>query len=165
MSRRRLYDKMTTVDYPAIVSKYLGQVNGEAVHELLQAAEAAEHAYSPYSRLSVGAVVSLESGKQFSGCNVENASYPVGTCAERNALAAAQRYVGRSKDRPRHFALIAIGGDAELVPCSPCGACRQAIAEFNPQCLVQFVSDSPSGLRVIEASIADLLPYSFTTPG
>jgi homotetrameric cytidine deaminase len=105
---------------------------------LLRAAhEAAKHAYAPYSRFTVGAAILLDDGRVFSGCNVENISYGLTNCAERTAIfsavanshpspAAADSEWGT---RPIHLRAVAVvnGSGKE---CSPCGACRQVMAEF-----------------------------------
>jgi cytidine deaminase len=105
------------------------------------------NAHAPYSGFAVGAAV-LAGGRVHAGCNVENASYPVGLCAERAALAAAVAAGARSID-----AVLVVA--AAMV--SPCGMCRQALAEFGPAMPVRLVGDD--GAR--ETSLADLLPSPF----
>ena len=95
------------------------------------AAIARDNAYAPYSGFNVGAAISA-GGKVFSGCNVENASYPVGLCAERAAIAAAVTAGFRDIEA------VVIMADKPIVPC---GMCRQAIAEFNPETPILMVSD------------------------
>ena len=116
--------------------------------ELLHAARRArDHAHAPYSRFPVGAALLTNDGEIFVGANVENASYPISMCAERSALASAVTHGQRS------FAAIAIVGP-EGAAISPCGACRQALAEFGLT------------LRVIrenrdDVALSDLLPDAF----
>jgi cytidine deaminase len=124
--------------------------------QLLEAAaEAAKNAYAPYSKLCVGAALLSETGNFYSGCNVENVSFSLVSCAERNAIAAAVRAEGPS------FGLKAIAVATERgTPISPCGACRQAIREFGPDAAVIFAG--PDG-TVLQRRISQLLPDSFSS--
>ena len=93
--------------------------------ELIQQARAArEQAYAPYSKFPVGAALLTSTGRVFSGCNVENLSFGLTICAERNAVFAA---IAAGE---RKFTKIAIVSDSKT-PISPCGACRQVLAEFG----------------------------------
>lgn len=97
---------------------------------LIEAAAAVgERAYAPYSHFAVGAAVRTRLGGLYVGCNVENVSYPVGVCAERNAIAAAVAAEGPGMVVDS-IAVVARNSDGPA-PCSPCGACRQAIQEFG----------------------------------
>jgi cytidine deaminase len=124
-----------------------------AVSALFDAAKAAQaKAYAPYSRFNVGAALRTPSGAIFSGCNVENAAYPQGACAETGAI-SAMALAGE-----RHIAEILVIGDGEGL-CTPCGGCRQRIREFAaPETPIHIAG--PDGLR-ITLSLAELLPYSF----
>lgn len=119
--------------------------------ELLEAALAArERAYAPYSKFLVGAAVRAISGKIYTGCNIENASYGLTICAERNALFSA---VGAGE---RRFAALCVVGDTEA-PISPCGACRQIMAEFKvPKIILANLKGD-----VKEYTLDELLPLSF----
>ena len=120
--------------------------------ELLEAALAArERAYAPYSKFLVGAAVRAESGKIYTGCNVENASYGLTVCAERNALFSA---VGAGE---RKFTALCVVGDTEE-PISPCGACRQVMAEFKVPCII--LANLKGDVK--EYTLEELLPYGFT---
>ena len=124
-----------------------------AIAALFDAARAAQaKAYAPYSRFNVGAALRTPSGVIFSGCNVENAAYPQGACAETGAI-SAMALAGE-----RHIAEILVIGDGEGL-CTPCGGCRQRIREFaSPETPIHIAG--PAGLR-ITLSLADFLPYSF----
>ena len=121
----------------------------------MQAAEAAaHHAYAPYSSFFVGAAVLLESGEVVAGCNVENASYRLTTCAEQNAITTAVAAYGPGV-RVRAVAVHNLNATA----CQPCGACRQTIAEFaGPEVVIVF--PGPGGSPQT-CTLADLLPSSF----
>jgi len=131
-----------------------GSAEISAADRLLAAAEEARaHAYAPYSRFPVGAAVLSGDGRIFAGCNVENASYPVGTCAEAGAIAAMVAGGAR-----RLAAILVLGGE-DAAGLAPCGACRQRIAEFaTPEAIVHCAG--PAGIgRTIAA--AELLPSTF----
>jgi cytidine deaminase len=121
--------------------------------QLLKAAlEVRERAYAPYSNFSVGAAILDEAGHIHAGCNVENAAYPQGQCAEANAIGAMRAGGGL------RIVAIAIAG-AEGKPCPPCGGCRQRIREFaEPETLI-LLGDA-SGLNA-RHTLTDLLPHSF----
>lgn len=123
------------------------------IQRLFEAARAArERAHAPYSRFAVGAALLDEQGRIHAGCNVENAAYPQGTCAEAGALAAMVLAGGR-----RLQAVLVLGAGAE--PCTPCGGCRQKLREFGTDDLPVIVAD-PSGLRA-RHTLGQLLPASF----
>lgn len=119
--------------------------------ELLAAAKAARaRAYAPYSKFQVGAAVETQDGSIVIGCNVENASYGVGTCAERVAISSAVA-AGH-----RVIRAIAIAGPDGIVT-APCGACRQFIAEFDPAMPVTYTGPG----EPVVTTMAQLLPESF----
>ena len=120
--------------------------------QLKLAIEAARRAYAPYSKFSVGAVLVAADGRTFAGCNVENISYGLTICAERSAVAVAVAA------GCREFSRIIIVADTE-VPVSPCGACRQVLAEFNPDLEVVLTT---FGGKVEFFRLSELLPRPST---
>jgi cytidine deaminase len=127
--------------------------SAEAVAELFAAARRAQaNAYAPYSRFPVGAALRTASGAVFSGCNVENAAYPQGSCAEAGAIAAM------AAAGERQIAEILVVGDGEAL-CMPCGGCRQRIREFAASETPIHVA-GPEGVRAT-FTLAELLPESF----
>ena len=118
--------------------------------DLLDNAEMVRNeAYAPYSNFLVGAALLTHDGDKFTGCNVENVSYGLTMCAERVALGSA---IAKGKNK---FHLLAIVSDSEE-PVVPCGACRQVLAEFNPD--LRILSRNLQG-RTIEFNLATLLPF------
>ena len=119
---------------------------------LCRAASAARrHAYAPYSKFRVGAALLGEDGRVFTGANVENASYGLSLCAERGAVAAA------TAAGVRRFTAIAIASDGAR-PATPCGQCRQVLAEFPPSFPV--LCFTPRGGQV-QSDVRALLPMGF----
>lgn len=127
---------------------------------LLAAARAArEHAHAPYSRFPVGAALATEGGSIFVGCNVENRSYGVTVCAERNAVSAAIVKGALSRER-RAVALAVIADASPLAP--PCGVCLQTLSEFAKDQDLPILLCNPAGERR-EWRLRELLPYPFVT--
>ena len=116
---------------------------------------AAARAYAPYSKYRVGAALLAADGTVFTGCNVENASYGLTNCAERTALFKAV-----SEGRRRFRALAIVGGTARA-PALPCGACRQALAEFCKADMPVAVAPLRAGDPVVRA-LSSYLPFSFS---
>ncbi len=126
----------------------------EQRQELIRKAnEVRRNAYAPYSGYAVGAALLTTDGRIFTGVNVENASYPNGVCAERVAIYKAV------SEGTRDFQAIAVvtenGG-------TPCGFCRQVMAEFNPQ-MVVLIANAQEEL-IMEVPLETLLPYVFVYP-
>lgn len=124
------------IDWPALISA---------------AQRALTHAYAPYSKFRVGAALLTQSGRVVTGCNVENASYGLSICAERNAVFAA---VALGETR---FHALCIATETET-PVAPCGACRQVLHEFAPVFDVRSYGTGPQGLH---QTTATLLPHAF----
>jgi cytidine deaminase len=121
--------------------------------ELIQAAiQARENAYVPYSRFQVGAALLTKSGLVIKGCNVENASFGLTNCAERTALFKA------ISEGHREFAGIAVVADTKG-PVSPCGACRQVMAELCPPDMKVYLANLKG--EVLETTVETLLPGAF----
>jgi cytidine deaminase len=119
---------------------------------LAEAAKAAsERAYCPYSKFRVGAALLTQDGRLYTGCNVENASYGLTICAERNTVfhAVAQGMAAVS--------CLLVYTPTEK-PAAPCGACRQVLNEFGPDAEIRCVCDGP---QTIELKMSDLLPKAF----
>ena len=116
-----------------------------------KAKAAAKHSYSPYSKFRVGAAILTESGKIYSGANIENASYGLCNCAERTAIFTA------AAEGHRVLRAVAVYTPTKT-PTTPCGACRQVINEFGPYVPVISVCDSK---QRIETTSAALLPGAF----
>ena len=121
-----------------------------------EAEKALEFSYSPYSNFSVGAALLCGDGSIYTGCNIENASYPAGNCAERTAVFKA---VSSGK---RDFKAIAVVGGREgkiTDYCPPCGICRQVLSEF---CGDGFKIVLFNGFKEKVLTLAEILPYGFT---
>ena len=124
--------------------------------ELIKVAvEARKLSYSPYSKFAVGAALLCKDGQVFKGANVENSSYPLCMCAERNALYNALMNGYQKSD----FLALAIVADTNE-PCSPCGACRQVISELFPKDGKIYLANLKGSLK--ETNIEELLPLAFS---
>ena len=113
--------------------------------------------YTPYSNFKVGAALLSESGKIFTGCNIENAAYGPSNCAERTAFFKAV-----SEGILKFKAIMVIGGSGGIIKdyCPPCGVCRQVMMEFcNPETFSIFLAKSETD--IIEYKLKDLLPLGF----
>ena len=125
-------------------------------YELVEkAVKALENSYSPYSGFKVGAALLTKDGRVFVGCNIENASYPAGICAERTAIGNAV------SAGAREFLKIAIAGgkNGEITDyCPPCGICRQVLSEF---CSEDFEILLYNGKSIKSHRLSELLPQNF----
>ena len=129
-------------------------INFDAEALLRKAKKAVESAYAPYSDFPVGAAILFEDGRVVSGFNVENGSYGLSICAERNAMTTAV-----SEGRLKPTAIAVVGTEGTL--CPPCGACRQFLSEFNGEMHVVL---EDRGKTVIY-KLSDLLPLQFRLTG
>jgi cytidine deaminase len=126
------------------------------VQEMRTAARAAmRNAYCGYSKFRVGAAILTADGEIFAGCNVENASYGLTSCAERNAIFQAVAKGALSKDR-KLKAIVIVTPKKQLI--SPCGACRQVINEFGPNAEVFLFGRGKTGQKI---ALSKLLPRAF----
>ena len=113
-----------------------------------------ENAHAPYSNFKVGAAIRTASGAVFSGCNVENVAYPQGTCAEAGAIAA----MVAAGEREIAEVYVVAGSD---MPVTPCGGCRQKLAEFSDAGAEVYLCDD-TGVRET-VTVGSLLPHAFDT--
>lgn len=114
--------------------------------------QAMKNAYAPFSNFKVGAAILTARGHVFVGCNVENSSYGMTNCAERTAIFSAV-----AKDGPDLEIVAVAVANAQGVPCSPCGACRQVIYEFGPRAVIFY--QGAEGDK--QSTISELLPEGF----
>lgn len=127
----------------------MSEIDWDALRQAAVRAQA--NAYAPYSKFDVGAALLTDDGRVFTGANVENASYGLSQCAERSAVGAA------ISAGARRFVALAIVAPGPR-PSSPCGTCRQVLAEFPPSFEVRSYSSSGASL---ESTVAELLPHVF----
>ena len=124
------------------------------IKELYNAAkEVKERAYAPYSNFYVGSALRTKSGKIFAGCNVENSSYGVTICAERNAI-----FKMVSEGEQEISSILVIGDTEKFLP--PCGACRQVIAEFSKEDTSVLMCNKYGDIK--ESTVGEILPFGFS---
>ncbi len=111
-----------------------------------------EKAYVPYSRFQVGAALQTVSGNIYTGCNIENAAYPVTCCAERVAIFQA------IANGEKSFTEMAVVADTER-PVPPCGSCRQVMSEFFPSDMLIHLTNLKEDVKTVK--VEELLPFSF----
>lgn len=121
---------------------------------MTEAITARERAYVPYSKFKVGAALLTEDGKVYHGCNIENAGYSMTNCAERTAMFKAV------SEGDLKFAALAVVADTKG-PVSPCGACRQVIAEFCPPDMPVYLTNLNGTVQ--QTTVSELLPGAFST--
>lgn len=120
-----------------------------------EAKKAMEKSYSPYSKFKVGAAILTKDGHIFQGANIENASYGLCMCAERNALYHAMMAGYHKND----FSMIAVIGNTDE-PISPCGACRQVMSELFPAHSPVIMTNLKGDVK--QTTVSELLPFAFT---
>ncbi len=154
--------KLITVSTSIEVYDSIDELPAEVINLMNVAVEAREKAYAPYSKFHVGAAILLDNNEIIPGSNQENASYPSGLCAERTAI-----YFAGAKYPEAIIKRIAISATSQnhavTAPIPPCGACRQAIAEYevkqNKPIEIYFMGES--GAVAKSNSLKDLLPFAF----
>jgi len=120
-------------------------------HELFcLAKDVAQQAYAPYSQFKVGAALITDTGKTYTGCNVENSSYGLSICAERNAI------FNMVTNGDKNIKEIAIYVDSDKI-FPPCGACRQVLAEFGEDIKIYYGNNN----KITETTLKEILPHTF----
>jgi cytidine deaminase len=130
------------------------KINAEQL--ISHAKEAREQAYAPYSKFHVGAALLCKDGSIYTGCNIENAAYPAGICAERTAVCKA---VSEGKQNFLAIAIVGAKAIGQLEVCAPCGICRQVLAEFVKEDFIFILGDN-NGYQ--QMTMGELLPLSFS---
>jgi len=128
----------------------------EKMELIKKAEEARKLSYSPYSNFAVGAALLCKDGSVYIGTNIENSSYPLCMCAERNALYNAKMHGVKKED----MVALALSADTEE-PCSPCGACRQVLSELFPKNAPIYMTNLKGAIK--ETTVEELLPFAFSS--
>ncbi|XP_044758359.1 cytidine deaminase-like [Coccinella septempunctata] len=142
----------TNKDHKICRIQKLGNLGSDIQNLLREAVEARLTSYSPYSKFQVGAAVLAEDGTIYKGCNIENASFPVGQCAEKTAFGTAI-CSGRRK-----FKAVAVVASQEKGFTTPCGGCRQFMSEFGE---VDLYISKPELNEVLVTTLGNILPLQF----
>ena len=139
------------------------ELNSSDYHLLSEARRISEGAYAPYSNFKVGASVLLKNGEIVLGINIENASYPVGICAERSALASAISQFPEEEIESIAISYLAPKGENDK-PAFPCGMCRQFISECEDrnQKSIRLILAAQNGKVILLETSKNLLPFSFS---
>lgn len=128
-------------------------LSNNSISTLLKLAQDAQNnAYAPYSKFRVGASIMADNGGEYSGCNVENAAYPLGQCAEAGAIAAMINNGGKKIEQ-----LLIVGPTDKI--CPPCGGCRQKIHEFSTPETEVHLSNNQGDITTL--TMAQLMPFAF----
>jgi len=156
--------KKEKYDFAYEVYDSIDELSEQEAMLLKKAREVTQHAYAPYSHFKVGAVAKMKNGEIVSGSNQENASFPVGLCAERVLLASA------SSQYPKvPIDIIAISYNSDKVasdhPIAPCGICRQSLQEFEERLKypIKLVLGGMQGKVIVIDKASQLLPLAFTS--
>lgn len=154
--------KEVKVESTFFVYDDLNELSHDVQHLMKKASEARDKAYAPYSKFHVGTAILLDNEEIITGSNQENASYPSGLCAERTAI----YYSGASYPNAKMLKMAIIAGSTKNItskPIPPCGACRQAIAEYEvkQKSPIEIYFMGETGKIVKSESLANLLPLLF----
>lgn len=154
--------KKETIQFEYEVYETSDELNAEDKILLDAARQATKDAYAPYSNFLVGAVAKLQNGETVSGTNQENASYPVGICAERALLSTAASMFKDISIETIAISYNNINGESNN-PVSPCGMCRQALREYEERTAhtIRLILSGKSGQVYIIDNVSQLLPFSF----
>ncbi len=157
---------MTKQDYHFNYEVYdsINDLSDEDSQLLTAARKVTEDAYAPYSRFQVGAMARLQNGKLVSGTNQENASYPVGICAERVLLSAAASFFPNIPIQTIAISYYNNNGDSNR-PISPCGICRQSLVEYEMRMKqpIRLILGGMEGQVIVIKKALNLLPISFSS--
>ena len=155
---------MKNVELKSLITAcQLEELSAEDQRLIEKAIEATSHSYAPYSHFCVGAALLLNNGVEITGCNQENAVYPVGLCAERVAVLSSQAQYPNTKILSLAIAARNTEGEFVTVPVSPCGSCRQVILEQEMRFKhpIRIILVGQKGIFIFN-SIKDLLPFAFS---
>jgi cytidine deaminase len=155
--------ELKEIQFKIAVYNSLDELNAGDASLLAAAREATQFAYAPYSNFFVGAAAMLANGKTITGTNQENASYPVGICAERVLLSAvSSQYPGQAV-HTMAISYRSSSGESSK-PLSPCGMCRQALVEYEhrTKTSIRIILSAMSGEVFVIENASQLLPLSFT---
>ncbi|MCQ2127875.1 MAG: cytidine deaminase [Bacteroidaceae bacterium] len=155
---------METIEHKCKIMKYALDELSEAEQKLVQKAmKATDNSYAPYSQFRVGAAVLMDNGVTYIGANQENAAYPLGLCAERTAIFAANAQHPKNKIVALAIAARTPNGFTD-VPVSPCGSCRQVILEVETRYKqpIRILLYGTEGIYVVD-SVKEILPLQFTS--
>lgn len=154
--------KETKIEVPVLIANY-DELSAPDAKLVASARQATQRSYAPYSHFSVGAAILLDNGETIEGANQENVAYPSGTCAERSACFYAHARYPEAKFIAIAIAARGIDGDFTPSPTAPCGACRQALLEYETLAGhdVKVILAGRDNVYILP-SVRSLLPLAFT---